>query len=976
MSRKTSQPVALTLMADYNRNNFINSPKNGTAMLKKIFLVCFLATALCHGSFGQGLRLGAGGFPVVAEGLATGILSDPGEREVVRTAISMFRDDMRAVTGLSPKVLASEAELSGTSIIVGTLRSPLIKKLATSGKLDTLALSGKWESYTLSQVDKPFGKPGKALVVCGSDRRGVAYGLLEISRTAGVSPWAWWADVTPERRKNVRLAGLPYLSKEPDVKFRGIFLNDEDWGLQPWAAKTFEPETGDIGPKTYAKIFELLLRSRANLIWPAMHHCTKAFYHYPKNKEVADKYGIVVGTSHCEPMLRNNVDEWKRDGKGSYNFVSNKDNVNAYWESRVEETKRYESVYTMGMRGLHDGHMSGAKGDSDGARILNEVISSQRSLLSKHVDAEASKVPQAFIPYKEVLNIYDKGVTLPEDITLMWCDDNYGYLRRVSNDAERKRSGGAGVYYHLSYWGTPHDYLWLSSTAPSVLWYEMRRAYDNDVRNIWVFNVGDIKPAEYNMSFALDLAYDISVANAGDIYGHMRQWNADMFGQENADELTAVMKEYYRLAFIRRPEFMGWNRVEPKTPVKDTGFNFFEAGDEAESRLAEYGSLRARVEALKKKVPALRQDAFYQLVEYPVVAAGLMNRKMVYAHKARFYAKQGLPVANDYAGMSQQAYDSIRLMTKYYNKEMLNGKWDKMMSEAPRGLAVFRKPVLPEAVKATAAGVSVYAEGNAKAVESGASVREVTVSQSRFVELVANDGKSVKWKAKAPKWIRLEESKGEFEESKRIWLSLDQSKAKGNPEGKLTIEANGQKIILNVTGRAGRRTLSAENPYLGFAAADYAKGKGQWITVEGLGHSQKGLTPTDQQVLKNIEVVDRAPYTEYVFRSEGDLKAKVSVRCLPTHPLRYGDKLRVAIQIDGQQPEILSVRTKGRSRTWQANTFRNQATAELLTDLPAGEHTVRVYVLDPNLVLDQVMVSEESAPALYEVPVEPTYERL
>ena len=346
-------------------------------------------------------------------------------------------------------------------VYVGTLgHSPMVDGIIAARGVDVSAIRGKWESYEIVSVDAPAAGVEKGLLVMGSDRRGTAYGVFALSEAAGVSPWYWWADVPVVKHENLYVAGGVHVHGPPSVKYRGIFLNDEDWGLQPWAAKTFEPKpggVGDIGPKTYAKIFELLLRLDANFCWPAMHPTTKAFNIYPENRQVADDYGIVMGSSHCEPMMRNNVTEW-RDNSGrvgeaaaaSYNYVTNRDGVLAYWKQRLVENGKFENVYTLGMRGIHDSDMAGGGTAREKAARLNQIVADQREFLKEVVNPDVSRVPQIFCPYKEVLTYYQNGAVPPEDVTLVWADDNFGYIRQLSTpaEAEAERRGG-GVLSHF-----------------------------------------------------------------------------------------------------------------------------------------------------------------------------------------------------------------------------------------------------------------------------------------------------------------------------------------------------------------------------------------------------------------------------------------------------------------------------------------------------------------------------------------------
>ncbi|PHR88195.1 MAG: hypothetical protein COA80_18205, partial [Leeuwenhoekiella sp.] len=470
-------------------------------------------------------------------------------------------------------------------------------------------------------------------------------------------------------------------------------INDEDWGLQPWAAKTFEPETGDLGSKTYAKIFELLLRLRANTIWPAMHPSTKAFFHYPGNVTMAEKYEIVLGSSHAEPMLRNNLDEWDHDTMGDFNYFSNKNGVLDYWEDRVQEAKNVNGIYTIGMRGVHDSGMEGAKSTADAADILNEVIKDQRNLLSKHI-GKANQIPQVFTVYKEVLDLYEYGLDLPEDITLMWTDDNYGYIRQLSNAEERKRSGGSGIYYHASYWGRPHDYLWLSTTHPALIREELLKAYDTGADKIWILNVGDIKPAEYNTTLFMDLAFDPEEFRKPESYqNHMQEFYRSIFGAENAQQITGLRNAYYDLAWIRKPEFMGWSQTEPTRPTQLTEFEIGRFGNENQNRLADYQQLIADVNAIGKAISPNLHSSFFQLVEYPIKGAAAMNAKFLNRDQAVYFAQTNPKKATKAATQVQAAYDTIVKLTETYN-HLKNGKWNGIMDFQPRRLPVFEIPDL------------------------------------------------------------------------------------------------------------------------------------------------------------------------------------------------------------------------------------------------------------------------------------------
>ena len=595
---------------------------------------------------------------------------DNAEEKVVQTALKLFIRDYQSVFSASAAVDARQG-----NIIVGTVgKSPLLKAVSA----DVSALTGKKQAFLLQVL--PDGK----LLVAGSDSHGTAYGIMELSRLIGVSPWEWWADVTPEKKTSFVLSAEYQTLQSPSVEYRGIFINDEDWGLMPWSSQTYEPSDikGHIGPKTNARIFELLLRLRANTYWPAMHECTLPFFLTEGNRKVAEEYGIFIGSSHCEPMVCSAAGEWRRRGQGDYDYVNNSASVYKFWEDRVKEVAQQGNIYTLGMRGVHDGQMQGAKTVAEQKAVLERVLKDQRGLLQKYVNKDVTAIPQAFIPYKEVLDIYNAGLQVPDDVTLIWCDDNYGYIRHFPTAEERARKGGNGIYYHVSYWGRPHDYLWLGTFSPYLLHQQMKLAYDRGIQKMWVLNVGDIKPAEYQIELFLDMAWNIDEVNEIGVTAHLKSWLGREFGSNCAEELLPAMEAHYQLSYIRKPEFMGNTREEERDPkykvIKDLRWS----EQTISERLRSYTVLSDVVERMESNIPADRQDAYFQLVKYPVQAAAQMNRKILTAQLAR-HSKADWK-------QSDAAFDSIASLTQQYNS-LQNGKWNRMMDFQPRKLSVFKR---------------------------------------------------------------------------------------------------------------------------------------------------------------------------------------------------------------------------------------------------------------------------------------------
>lgn len=563
---------------------------------------------------------------------------------VVTTALEMWKDDMRLVTGRVP------VAVSKPTIVI------------SQGK-------GSDDGFRISVRNGQIH-------IDGHNARGTAYGILELSRLAGVSPWIWWGDLVPEKKERLALSDDFSMEHTPSVAYRGIFINDEDWSTRPWSCKNFAPgPDGLIAAQTYKKIFQLLLRLRANTIWPAMHEGTTAFFQTPGAKAVADSCGIVVGTSHCEPLLRNNVGEWNSAERGRFNYKTNREAVQQYWTERLQEIKGTQNhIFTIGMRGIHDSSMEGYQTDQEKLDGLQQVVNDQQELLKTHV-GDPSSLTQMFVPYKEVLQLYEMGLKVPDYVTLMWCDDNYGYMTRYSDAREQQRQGGGGIYYHLSYWGRPHDYLWLTTTQPGLIYNEMREAYDHNVRKLWIANVHDVKVAGYDLELFLDMAWDINSVGASTLNRHYQAWLCRQFGTEAGNRLFPAMHDFFRLCGERRPEFMGWTQVELDkkkyhrglSPVDSIGMTV----REATARLADFERIKAIVNDSRSCVRSELADAFYAAIEYPVYAAAAMSRKIL----------------SDSAE-SHRAYEEIQSLTARYNA-LQNGKWRGLMDAAPRQLPVF-----------------------------------------------------------------------------------------------------------------------------------------------------------------------------------------------------------------------------------------------------------------------------------------------
>ena len=578
----------------------------------------------------------------------------------------VMSEDIERVSGVKPMVDTRKGK--GQNVILATVRNTSRHK----------ELRGKWEQYAIDTE-------GDNIYITGSDARGLAYGVFHVSELIGVNPWYWFADV-PVKKDNdkVRYFNENYISNSPSIKYRGIFINDEDWGLKTWAEKTFEREFGDIGPKTYDKVCELILRLKGNMLAPAMHSCTGAFYSHPESQVVADSWGIMITTSHCEPLLFNNASEleWNKERDGEWNYETNKETILKKLDDRIRETAHYDNIYTMGMRGLHDEAMHGSDKPEDRARTLEKVFKEQRSILEKYKKKPSNQLQQIFVPYKETLDIYDAGLRVPEDITLVWPDDNYGYMKRVSNADEQKRPGRSGVYYHLSYCGVPHDNLWISTTAPQLMYEELLKAYTAGADRYWLLNVGDIKPMEIEMTMFMEMAYDFSSFTYDNVNKWQARWLTDIFGVKGDDlepVFQNILDHYYRLAWDRKPEFMGyemeWDSRE-YSRLYDTDFSF-ETGS-AQKRLIEYQDICFDYDVIEASVDPEMVPALFQMLGYSLHSAYQMNRKYLYTQANHETGKV------QYAFQANSAMNELDNLLNRYNTQ-LDGKWNQMISEIPPG---------------------------------------------------------------------------------------------------------------------------------------------------------------------------------------------------------------------------------------------------------------------------------------------------
>lgn len=605
-------------------------------------------------------------FPLAIDGRPVSILTDDSDYKGVLRAVNDLKEDLRKVTGNSP-----QQGVTKFTLIIGTVgKSPTIDKLIQTGKIEAKDLTGKNEKYILKTVINPIDGVDAALVIAGSDKRGTIYGIYELSTQIGVSPWYYWADVPVKKQNNLYIKPGTYTEGEPAVQYRGIFLNDEAPALSGWSKATF----GGFNHQFYEKVFELLLRLKGNFLWPAM--WSNAFYDDdPLNGPLADEYGIVMGTSHHEPMALAQQD-WKRRGEGAWDYTKNGEVLRKFWASGIERAKNWESLITIGMRGDGDEPMS----EESNIDLLQKIVKDQRNIISKVTGKKAEQVPQVWALYKEVQDYYDKGMRVPDDVTLLLCDDNWGNVRKLPDLNAPKRKGGYGMYYHFDYVGAPRNSKWININPIPRVWEQMNLTYQYGVRKIWVVNVGDLKPMEYPISFFLDMAWNPDRFNANNLSQHTEQWAAQQFGNTYAKEIAHLINMYSK-----------YNRRVTPEILNDTIYSL-ENYNEWQRVKDEYQALSLEALKLFYLMPSEYRDSYDQLVLFPIQACANLYEMYYAVAMNRKLAAQKDVKANDWAEKVRSYYERDSILTYHYNNIMSSGKWNHMMDQTHIGYTYWQQP--------------------------------------------------------------------------------------------------------------------------------------------------------------------------------------------------------------------------------------------------------------------------------------------
>jgi hypothetical protein len=902
-------------------------------------------------------------FPLVEAKTAAAVYVDSSDYAGVVRAAADLVTDVAQVTSATPAMAHDDKGLGANAVLAGTIgKSALIDRLIRQGKIDASRIKGKWEAFLIQVVARPLPGVASALVIAGSDKRGTIYGIYDLSEQIGVSPWYFWADVPVVHKDALFVKAGTYGEGEPAVKYRGIFLNDEAPALSGWVKEKY----GNFDHRFYEKVFELILRLKGNYLWPAM--WGSAFNEDdPLNPKVADEWGIVMGTSHHEPMLRAQQ-EWKRHGKGPWDYAKNSEVLRQFWEQGVKRNKDFESITTIGMRGDGDMPMAGIDMGANIA-LLEKIVADQRKILAEQVNPNVAAVPQMWALYKEVQGYYDHGMRVPDDITLLWCDDNWGNIRRLPTAEERKRSGGAGVYYHFDYVGGPRNYKWIDTNPIPKVWEQMNLALEYGADRVWIVNVGDLKPMEFPIDFFLNLARDPKRWPKEKIGEFTRLWAEREFGGAHAAEIADIVSKTLKYNGRRKPELL-----EPATySVVDYR--------EADRVVAEYKTIVAAAEKISAELPENARDAFFQLVTHPAKADAIVTEMYVTAAKNRLYAAQGRASANDMAAQTRALFRADSDLTDYYNHTLAHGKWNHMMDQTHIGYTYWQQPpsnTMPEVKEIelpASAAMGFAIEGFAGAwpmvkVSPVLPGFDVFNRPKRFMDIFNRGQAPFEFTAHASApWIVLSAGKGTVEREQRLWVSVDWSKVpRGTANGSVTIAGAGDSVTFKL--QAANPPVPAKSELKGFVEADgyvsieaehYSKkvdaGPVGWDKIDDYGRTLSAMTvfPVTAASMTPPQS-PRLEYEMYLF-DPGKVEVEVEAILSPTLNFVPGRGLRYAISFDDQPPLVVDALERNSLSDWETtvkDSVRKVRSGHTLSG--SGYHTLKFWMVDPALVLEKLIV--------------------
>lgn len=926
----------------------------------------------------------AGSFTLVAGDAAPIVLDDTAFPGVRRVAAEVA-EDIRTITGVSPRVEASsEAAPAGRRLVlVGTVgRDRRIDRLLEAGRLDAEAIRGKREAFLVQTVPTPWPGCDSALVIAGSDKRGTIYGLYTLSRDAGVSPWAWWADVPIPRHAELHVRGGAYSDGEPHVRYRGIFINDEAPALAGWAHEKF----GGCNSQFYARVYQLILRLRGNYLWPAMWG-RSLWDDDPASAPLADEYGVVLGTSHHEPMLRAHV-EWARHGRGAWNYGANAEVLRGFWEEGLRRSAGHETIVTIGMRGDGDEAMS-EEADID---LLQRIIADQRGIIERVTGSAAEETPQLWALYKEVQEYYDRGMRVPDDVTLLLCDDNWGNIRRLPAIDAPPRAGGFGVYYHFDYVGGPRNYKWINTNPLPRVWEQMSLAYEHGVDSVWIVNVGDLKPMELPISFFLDMAWNPEAMTQDRLAGYTRQWAAEQFGGHFADDIGDLLAQYAKFNGRRKPELLA-----PETYSLDEGREF-------ERVVAEYNDLARRADRIAGMLPDEFTDAFEQLVRYPVGASATLNELYLTVAKNHQYARQRRSMTNTLAARAEELFRRDAELARRYNEDIAAGKWSHMMDQTNIGYNSWQQPetdIMPTVQRVNlpeAASLGVALEGDARWWPDTDARAELLglcpfARGTRFIELFNRGRRPLQYRLQcdAP-WVLVDgrsvqaAHRGEIHQQARFEIGVNwDALPPGRHTATLVAEgSDGARVPVHI--RVAQPELSGESDTPAFVESggvisihadrftrSIRRAGVGWDVLPDHGRTGSAVAPRPFTAASVLPGSD-SPRLEYDVQliTPGDLTLAVYASPTQDYPGRGG--LRYAVSINDEPPRVVNLHADTSSAAWEHSVASNiNLTTSTHRVASPGRHTLKLWMVDPGVVVQKLVLHTcETKPTFLGPPNSPT----
>jgi len=927
-----------------------------------------------------------GAFPLVAPGRVAPLWYDTGDHVGVLRAIGDLQADIESATGHRPTASPMRPGAPDL-VIVGTLgRNATIDALVASGKLSATDLRGKRESFVITSVDAPLPGVKRALVITGSDKRGTIYGIYELSEQLGVSPWHWWADVPPKSLREAHVLPGYFASGEPAVRYRGIFLNDEAPCLTGWAREKF----GGLNSKFYVRVFELLLRLRANYLWPAM--WDNAFSEDdPANPRLADEYGIVMGTSHHEPMMRARQ-EWTvrsaQYGNGQWNYSTNADALQRFFREGIARNKPYENLVTIGLRGDGDEAMTTTGSVDSDIRLLERIFADQRGILAEELQSDPAKIPQLWALFTEVQKFYEQGLRPPDDVTLLWTDDNTGNLRRLPTDDERKRSGGSGIYYHFDMHGGPFSYQWINTNPLPKIAEQMNLAYAYGADRVWIVNVGDLKPLELPIEFFLRMAWNPAALTKDKIADYTRRWAARDFGPAHAEEIAGLVARYAK--------YNGWRKPELLAPETFSLVNY----DEAEGVEATWRELAERAESLYALLPAAQRDAFYQLVLYPVKASAVVAQMNIAAGRNHLFARQGRASTNAEAERVRALFRQDQALSDYYNHQLAGGKWNHLMDQAHLGEFSWEPPrvnAMPAVAEVLPAphdhfGVAIEGDINAWPGHFGAAALPVFDSfnpRRSYLEIFAEGTQPIEYAVSAGQpWIVLTKDPAPRSDQ-RYWVEIDWPNAPvGFSTGTVTVVGQHEQVSVQVPLRKATeeqalavrgRFASLEGPVaMGASAAtrNSAVGGVGWAEVPDYGRVAAGMA-IYPVTASSVLPPNPAPTLEYPLYLPRSGTFEVTLVLGPVMDFVPDRGMRIGVALDDEAPQVLDIFADRAAEgflgeNWSVHVARDNARFLRSSHKVsmAGPHVLKISMVDPGIVLQKIIVHDRRLPESYFGPLE------